>query len=81
VGIDRDTDVELPVSDDGVGMDEERAVAALRGESGGIGISNVDRRVRGTFGEDCGLEVDSRPGRGTTVVMTVPEFRAGARAA
>jgi two-component system, LytTR family, sensor kinase len=80
VGIDRDTDVELPVSDDGVGMDEERAVAALRGEPGGIGISNVDRRVRGTFGEDRGLEIDSRSGRGT-VVITVPKFPAGVRAA
>ncbi len=80
MGIDRDTDVELPVSADGVGMDEEPAVAALRGESGGIGISNVDRRVRGTFGEDCGLEIDSRSGRGT-MVITVPKFRAGVCAA
>lgn len=81
VGIDRDTDVELRVTDDGVGMDAERAVAALRGESGGTGIANVDRRLRATFGEDYGLEIDSRPGKGTTVVMTVPKFRAGVRAA
>jgi len=81
VGIDRDTDVELRVTDDGGGMDAERAVAALRGESGGTGIANVDRRLRATFGEDYGLEIDSRPGKGTTVVMMVPKFRAGVRAA
>jgi two-component system LytT family sensor kinase len=81
IGIDLGVDVELHVCDDGQGMDGAQVAAALRGDSGGIGVSNVDRRLRATFGEDYALQIDSTPGRGTTVVMTVPKFRAGVRAA
>jgi two-component system LytT family sensor kinase len=81
LAIDRDQDVELRVTDDGVGMSDEQAVAALSGARGGIGLSNVDRRLRATFGDDYGLEVETEPARGTTVVMVVPKFRVGVRAA
>jgi|SRR5579872_513597 len=81
LGIDRDVDAELRVSDDGVGMDDSQIAAALRGAGGGTGVHNVDRRLRATFGEDYGLEIQSERGHGTTVVMTVPKFRAGVRAA
>jgi two-component system LytT family sensor kinase len=79
VGIDRGPDVELRVCDDGPGFDD--APAALAGRGGGVGLVNVDGRLRHTFGAPYGLVVDSAPGRGTTVVMTVPKFRAGVRAA
>jgi two-component system LytT family sensor kinase len=81
LGIDLGVDVEMRVCDDGEGMDAAQIVAALRGDSGGIGVSNVDRRLRATFGDEYALQIDSAPGRGTTVVMTVPKFRAGVRAA
>jgi two-component system LytT family sensor kinase len=81
LGIDRDQDVELRVSDDGVGMSQEQVAAALSGARGGIGLSNVDRRLRATFGDDYGLEIEAEPARGTTVVMAVPKFRVGVRAA
>jgi two-component system LytT family sensor kinase len=48
---------------------------------GGMGLCNVDRRLRSTFGEDYGLEIETEPTRGTTVVMVVPKFRVGVRAA
>jgi len=80
VGIDHDLDVELRVCDDGPGMDGDEAASAL-GARGGIGLSNVNRRLRSTFGEDYGLEIQSTPARGTTVVMVVPKFRVGVRAA
>jgi two-component system LytT family sensor kinase len=81
VGIDHDLDVELRVCDDGPGMDGDEAASALSGARGGIGLSNVNRRLRSTFGEDYGLEIQSTPSRGTTVVMVVPKFRVGVRAA
>ncbi len=73
-------DMELRVSDDGGGIDPERVPALLAGGGGGIGLSNVDARLRATFGEQYGLRIESEPGRGTTVVLTVPNL-AGDRSA
>jgi two-component system, LytTR family, sensor kinase len=70
----RGGDVELRVTDDGSGIDPERVPGVLAGAGGGIGISNVDARLRATFGERYALQIDSQPGRGTTVVMTVPNL-------
>ncbi len=81
VGRDIDADVELQVIDDGVGMEPERAQRLLSGAGGGVGIVNVQTRLQGTFGPDYGLEIDTKPGHGTLVTMTLPKFRAGVRAA
>jgi two-component system, LytTR family, sensor kinase len=80
-GRDIDADVELRVSDDGVGMDQARAAAMLAGHGGGVGIANVQARLQTAFGPDYGLEIETAVGRGTTVTMTLPKFRAGVRAA
>jgi two-component system LytT family sensor kinase len=76
----RGGDVELRVSDDGSGIDPERVPAVLAGAGGGIGVSNVDARLRATFGERYALRIESRVGEGTTAVMTVPHLRGGTRA-
>ena len=68
-------DVELRVSDDGVGIERERLGAVLAGAGGGIGVSNVDARLRATFGERYALRIESEIGEGTTAVMTVPNLR------
>jgi two-component system, LytTR family, sensor kinase len=80
-GIDLGNDVALRVSDDGAGIDPERAQAALSGEGPGIGLGNVHGRLLSTFGDGYGLAIEPHDGRGTTVVMTLPKFRAGVRAA
>jgi two-component system LytT family sensor kinase len=68
-------DVELRVSDDGLGIDPERVPEVLAGAGGGIGISNVDARLRATFGERYALQIESALGEGTTAVMRVPNLR------
>jgi two-component system, LytTR family, sensor kinase len=80
VGRDLGADVELRVSDDGPGLDPEAARAALDGSGGGIGLPNVHSRLQATFGPGYGLEIEPTQGSGTTVVMTLPKFRAGVRA-
>ncbi|HEX8977084.1 MAG TPA: histidine kinase [Solirubrobacteraceae bacterium] len=67
-------DVELRVSDDGSGIEPERIPGVLAGAGGGIGLANVDARLRATFGEGYALRIDSEPGRGTSVIMTVPNL-------
>jgi two-component system LytT family sensor kinase len=69
------SDVELSVSDDGMGIEPERVAAVLAGAGGGIGISNVDARLRATFGDRYALRIESQPGEGTTAIMTVPNLR------
>ena len=81
VGRDLGGDVELRVSDDGPGLDAAAARAALNGSGGGIGLPNVHSRLQATFGPGYGLEIESTPGDGTTVVMTLPKFRPGVRVA
>lgn len=68
-------DVELRVSDDGCGIEPERVAAVLAGAGGGIGLSNVDSRLRATFGDRYALRIESQVGEGTTAVMTVPNLR------
>ncbi|HSO98535.1 MAG TPA: histidine kinase [Solirubrobacteraceae bacterium] len=68
----RGRDVELRVTDDGAGIEPERLPVVLAGAGGGIGVANVDARLRSTFGDGYALRMESRPGRGTTAIMTVP---------
>jgi len=66
------------LTDNGQGMEPER-LCALReslARDGGIqesiGLRNVSQRCRLYYGEDCGLTVDSEPGQGTRVTLTLP---------
>ena len=67
-------DIELRVSDDGSGIEPARLPGLLAGAGGGIGLSNVDRRLRATFGERYALRLESELGHGTTAIMTVPHL-------
>ncbi len=81
VGVDLDREVEIRVTDDGAGMTRQRAAEALAGTADGIGLVNVNRRLTSAFGASYGLQITSRPGAGTSVVMRLPKFRAGVRVA
>jgi len=81
VGRHIDADVEIRVTDNGVGMEQARADEVLAGRGGGVGIVNVHSRLQSSFGPGYGLEIETAPDRGTTVTMTLPKFRAGVRAA
>jgi two-component system LytT family sensor kinase len=80
VGADMGMDAAVTVRDDGAGMSTEQARAALNGLSGGIGLSNVQRRLRATFGPQYGLDIESDPGDGTEVTLVVPKSHPGVRA-
>jgi two-component system, LytTR family, sensor kinase len=65
----------IEVLDDGIGMTEARLEQAF---GGGIGLSNVNERLRTIYGAGCELKLTSTPGRGTCAsveipVMTMPE--------
>lgn len=64
------------VRDNGAGMTDEQARACLAGpkkETGhSIGLWNVQRRLKLQYGEQYGLTVESAPGEGTCVSVTMP---------
>jgi len=63
----------IEVADDGMGMTAERLGEAL---SGGIGLSNVNERLRVIYGEQYGLKLRSTPDEGTSVTMEIPDVSA-----
>lgn len=66
--------LELSVADDGVGIPESRLATVFDpGTSAGLGIAlrNVRDRLRGYFGSDSTLEIESAPGVGTTVTLRI----------
>ena len=62
----------LRVEDDGVGIPESR-LATLRQQ--GIGVSNVSERLEVLFGKDHRMDIDSRPGVGTSIEIEIPELQ------
>ncbi|MFC7382957.1 histidine kinase [Sphaerisporangium rhizosphaerae] len=74
-------EVHITVEDDGAGMEPGRVRRLLAGEppsgdgGGGIGLANVDVRLRQIYGQEYGLVIDTAPDEGTTVRMRVPKIR------
>ncbi|MEU3405721.1 histidine kinase [Streptomyces sp. NPDC006670] len=71
----------LTIEDNGVGMDPallRRILAGERaGSSSGIGLPNVDERMRQVYGDDYGLVVETGVGAGMKVTVRIPKYRAG----
>jgi two-component system, LytTR family, sensor kinase len=67
----RDTHTIIEVHDDGLGMSEDRLEHAL---DGGIGLSNVNERLRTIYGAGYRLKLTSVPGRGTCARVEIPEL-------
>jgi two-component system LytT family sensor kinase len=65
----RDGHTLIEVHDDGLGMTEERLEHAF---GGGIGLSNVNERLRTIYGEACQLRLKSIPGQGTWASIEIP---------
>lgn len=84
-GMIKDGDCIIEISDAGKGMSEDtitklrkRIVGEIEpdGESGnGIGLKNVQDRIRMSFGAEYGITVDSKLGCYTKVTVRVPVYR------
>lgn len=66
------------VKDDGVGMDAEKFNRLLKENDTGlveegdsIGLLNINARLKMIYGEEYGLFIESEPGRGSAVYLTV----------
>jgi two-component system LytT family sensor kinase len=59
----------LLVEDDGVGIAEPKLATLFEQ---GIGINNVNERLKVLFGNDYRMSIDSRPGHGTQTEIDIP---------
>lgn len=73
----------VTVADSGVGMSPERVRqifreekrAVSRGQTTGLGIINVHKRIQSHFGSEYGVIIDGQPGRGTFIHVRLPFSR------
>ncbi len=77
---DSGAEAEITIEDDGIGMDPEKLRRTLAGqvdESAGIGLGNIDERLRRVYGDEYGLVVETACGLGTKITVRVPKYQAG----
>lgn len=70
-------DLNIEITDDGVGMKKSRVLSLSSGHDksehfSGIGINNVDDRLKLLYGADYGLNILSQEKEGTTVIIKLP---------
>ncbi|MFE5995996.1 sensor histidine kinase [Streptomyces sp. NPDC056454] len=79
--LDAGSEAEVVIEDNGTGMDPERLRRILRGEattpSTGIGLLNVDERLRQVYGDGYGLVIETGIGAGMRITLRLPKYRAG----
>lgn len=69
----------IDISDNGCGMEEEE-LKALReniekrdiSRSKSIGLYNINQRLKLSYGQSCGIKINSTPGQGTTIQLIIP---------
>ena len=66
------------VEDNGCGMEEEKVKQILNSlekkmDEKGIGIANIYQRLRLFYGDDMVFEIKSKLGKGTRVMIVVPD--------
>lgn len=68
----RDGDVIIKIADNGQGMSPEKLRLVWEQEQSGMGIRNVDERLKLSFGPGYGLTVTSSESKGTVVALRIP---------
>jgi two-component system LytT family sensor kinase len=66
--------LQIMIEDDGVGIAEAKLATLFEQ---GIGVSNVNERLKVLFGEEYKMWIDSRVGEGTSTGIEIPEQVSG----
>ena len=73
-------DIIITVADNGLGMTKEQCETILkkgRSDSKGIGVKNVNDRLKIYFGDEYGISIESELDVGTTVKIKIPKIEKG----
>lgn len=63
----------LSVTDNGPGMEPEKAKTLVTYQAKGYGLKNVHDRLKLLYGKKSSIGIFSQPGMGTTVEIRVPK--------
>lgn len=71
-----DHHIEIAIHDNGIGIGPEQIQRDERGryQFSGLGLNNVDERLKIYYGKGYGVTIQSEPGQGTTVVVKLPKL-------
>lgn len=73
--VDKDS-IKLVVEDDGHGMESAFIEKLKKGEvktrGQGVGLSNINDRIKLSYGESYGVNIESEPNKGTKVIIVLP---------
>ncbi len=70
----------ITVADDGVGMSKDQLHDSLQRRTGinyGVGLSNVNERLKSIYGFEHALQIETRPNEGTRIIFRLPKFKPG----
>ena len=67
----KDTGLVIRIEDDGVGFQATADNSQSQLKRGGVGLQNVDQRLKLHFGEHYQMKIDSAPSKGTTVEIYI----------
>ncbi|GAB6990784.1 cache domain-containing sensor histidine kinase [Paenibacillus pini] len=82
-GFEKESTIVFEVEDDGQGMTPEQLkliwnpdpTSIRKKTSGGIGINNVNERIKLYFGDQYGIQIRSELEEGTCVTITIPKLK------
>jgi two-component system sensor histidine kinase YesM len=72
--------VYFSIEDNGRGINTTRMQEILEGNASLVGINNVNKRLKLLYGVEFGVHIESEPGNGTRVLITIPIFSSGQQA-
>lgn len=81
IGREEGESILLIMEDNGPGIDEAYLEQILTGErksrGTGIGLKNIDERIKLSFGDEFGVQVDNRAGGGARITVRIPITKRG----
>jgi len=66
--------LEIILRDNGCGFDQDEVKQTDKKCGSGIGVDNVNQRIKLHYGASYGLKLESHPGEGTVCYLTLPHI-------
>lgn len=62
----------ISVADNGIGIEPDRLFTLFSADTDGVGVKNVFQRLKGIYGDNYGLSLESISGKGTRATIRIP---------